>query len=606
MSYEWIRRRRLGLWYVFPELVAPWIQFKRGMLRVLWFFTHPVDEFFETIGEILAWPFVVLSTFFAWVSAGIGEFFDDLVRGVQALFRSLGRLPVWTGAAIAGSLGVILTTMLFFLSLIQFRPVPASISHASEAAPLPVVEQPEVLPDDSFDPFASTGAVLPEPAVWEPPPTARPTSELSVRWERLSLPPGWDSRRRFEVVSTETPAPGSPFDSFRHQAIRADGWTLTRTVRRRDVAHPSMPYVSRHGVRGVHVAPNWIAAAESVGPFQRVEPFRQPAVTVSRSAPTTAVSGGALTYELIVENQGAEPLDNVTIREVTSALDRVLDVDPPAGVEGEALVWNLAQLEPGEQRRLTIELKPDELGPITGGSTVHVTTSIAAVSRVSAPRPRPSVIIPEPSELMASTPPPQAEPPVEEPEASPPEIGMILPSFGEDSPPEAEPEPPESTLTFEPEPIDPPPAMLFPDPNERELTVMPARAVEEPEVALSPTPIDFKMQAPKLVSLDSPVPAVFEVRNPGSAELTDLVIQVRMTDELDHSRGRTLRHRIERISPGQVYRTRLTATAVGDGIARLSSTLTTADDVETTAEAAVKVGPSPPKAAPRYRIMCGP
>ena len=106
---------------------------------------------------------------------------------------------------------------------------------------------------------------------------------------------------------------------------------------------------------------------------------------------------------------------------------------------------------------------------------------------------------------------------------------------------------------------------------------------------------------------------MFEVRNPGETELTDLVIQVQMTDELNHDDGRFLQHRIASLSPGQVYRTRLTTTAVEDGIARFQSTLTAGSDLQSTAAASVEVreratDPAANRWRPSagYRIMCGP
>jgi hypothetical protein len=154
--------------------------------------------------------------------------------------------------------------------------------------------------------------------------------------------------------------------------------------------------------------------------------------------------------------------------------------------------------------------------------------------------------------------------------------------------------------------------VLLPVNDDRAFEVTPARAIEEPKSTTDSIPIDFEMRTPKLVSLNAPVPAVFEVRNPGSDRLSDLVIQVQMSDELHHEQGHVLRHRIASLSPGEVYRTRLTTTAVGNGTARLTSTLTSADDVHTNLEASVEIGKQPVKAAARRtavaprRFLCRP
>lgn len=624
MSYEWIRRRQrdLSFRYLFPEIAAPWIQCRRGMLRVLWFFTHPVDEFFETLGEIIAWPFVALATLFAWMSTGVREFFGDLLHGIVALFRSLGQLPVWTGSAIAGALGVILTTLLFYPPLIQFRPVTVSISSTAKTVsdrprqlPIP---QPEAHVDDAFDPFAGAGAApSPQPA-WRPEPSPPSLTDLSVHFERLSMPLGWDSRRRTDVVSTSTHLPPAHFGTAGESSFAADGWSLARRERTDD-PRQFIPYVSRLGVHSTHTAPRWVRVAEDVDPHSQVDSRRQPAVRISRSAPTTATAGGALKYELIVRNLGTEPLDNVTVREAVSALDRVLDVHPPASVIGDSLVWNITNLMPRAEHRLAIELWPDQLRPVTGGSTVQVTTGVAAVSRIAAPRPQPLIITPEPpEELMVITPPPQTEPPAQHQAPETQDFGLVLPSF-DDEPPPFEPQSPAPAPLFsldsEPAPFPRrPPGILPFAPGDDEPAITPASAIEESEIeAPEGVPIHFEMRTPKLVPRDAPVPAVFEIRNPGPAELTDLVIQVQMTNELRHERGSNLQHRIGRLAAGEVYRTRLTTTAVQDGTARLRSTLTSADDRESHVEATVEVGgrtPSRvslrPAASGSRRLTCAP
>src|SRR5690606_15581600 len=137
------------------ELVVPWIQFKRGALRVVWFFTHPIDEFIEDLGELIAWPFVALAKLSAWMLEGVREFFIDLFAGIEAFFRYLGRLPVWTGSAIAGALGIIMTVLLFFLQVASFEPVPLSAGLATTppSAEQPVW-QPQPMVETNFDAFA--------------------------------------------------------------------------------------------------------------------------------------------------------------------------------------------------------------------------------------------------------------------------------------------------------------------------------------------------------------------------------------------------------------------------------------------------------------------
>lgn len=596
MSYEWIRRRKryLSFRYLFPELVAPWIQLKRGILRLVWFITHPVDEFFEDLGELIAWPFVLMARFFSWLMAAIGEFLHDLVVGIEIFFRALGRLPVWTGGAIAGALGVVMTILLFLLQVTTFDPVPLSTAAAFDAtgktagpaAPQPV-PQAEPEPKDSFDIFAGSEPAAAEP--WRP--TPQQSASLSIELERLRVP--FDPRERVDVVSTVPQGRPARWSHF-ERVSAMNGWNQTRRERARHLLSFT-PYVRRQSVSSGRIAPSWVTTAASVSPFVQVQNRREPAVSIVRTAPESAQLGGPMTYELIVSNQGLEPLDSVTVHETVSAMDRVMNVQPPANVVNNMLVWNVTNLQPREQRTLTIELRPDQLVPVTGGSTVRVKTGIAAVSRVRQPVPQAPPITPAAAEeLNVWVPEPNPEP-ARTPNP-PPELSLILPTF-DDEPEPAPAQQPEPELTLAPRPARPP------KPAPAILPITPPEPVAEPTQSESAekrrttaegggVPIFFEMRTPKLAAIDHDVRTVFHIRNPGTHELTDLVILVEVTDELDHKKGRILEHRIARLAPGAVYQTRLTTTAVRGGLARVRSTLTSAEDLESTLEAEIDVGRS--------------
>lgn len=631
MSYEWIRRRKryLSFRYLFPEFVAPWIQMKRGLLRVMWFFTHPVDEFFDDLGELIAWPFVAFATGCVWVLEGIREFFKDLFWGVESFFNYLGRLPVWTGAAIAGTLGIIMTILLFFLQVASFDPVPLSTAAASTqlqvVEPVALMSRPDPAPvtgDAHFDPFAGQ-----QPAaapVWSPTIPQPASIGLALTVDRLSLPPGWDARQRISVVSQASPV--RPDQAWTHfeRLNAASGWSLTRIERARRLLNFT-PYVSRAGVRATQIAPSWVTTAASVSPYLPVDNRREPSVSITRTVPVSAAVGESLHYELLVSNFGEEPLDSVTVHEAVSAIDRVMDVDPPANVIDNTLVWNVTNLQPREQRRISIELRPDQLVPVSGGSTVRVKTGVAAVSYVSppsqpappiTPEPAPNLntFVPQPQFESQTLPPSLARPePAVQPEPPPQNIGMILPSFDDEPAPQAEPRSPSAEPSFT---FDPVPQQTEPEPSFEPLPARrpkPAPAImpllpEDPQPAVisqSPpreqrseatrdsngVPIFFEMRTPTLTTIDQSVAAVFEIRNPGQAELTNLVILVEVTEELNHQRGRILEHRVERLPPGGVYRTRLTTTAVRNGLARVRSRLTSAENLESTLEAEIEVAP---------------
>jgi hypothetical protein len=617
VSYEWIRRRKryLSFRYLFPELVAPWIQLKRGALRVVWFFTHPIDEFIEDLGELIAWPFVTLAKLCAWMLEGVRQFFVDLFSGIESFLRYLGRLPVWTASAIAGALGIIMTILLFFLQVASFEPVPLSAGAATQteqARPVVVVPadekpawRPQPLVDTNFDAFAGTPAPQPEPEPeqWRPdPPPAQAGIELELT--RLTLP--FAARERIDVVSLPPQADLSRAWNHFERMSAATGWSPTRGGAQGS-ARQFTPYVIRQPLRNVPLSAGAVRAGSSVSPFAQVQNNRQPAVSITRTAPSSASVGGALSYELLVRNQGLEPLDSVLVHERVSAIERVMNVEPPAHIVDDALVWRVHDLQPREERRLTIELRPDQLVPVAGGSIVQVKTAVAALSRVSAPLPQAPPITETPrEELNVFLPEPDPAPQRTQPEPLPePEgqFGLILPTFHDEPEPEPQVEP-EPELQFEPpaafEPVLPEAVAQEPAPAEPMLPLdRPAREKSAPATqwrervqtarGKGGVPIFFEMRTPRNVSVEKPVATVFEIRNPGAAPLTDLVILVEVTDELDHKKGRILEHRIEKLAPGGVYFTRLTTTAIRDGKARVRSTLTSAENLESRLEAEIEV-----------------
>jgi hypothetical protein len=619
VSYEWIRRRKryLSFRYLFPELVAPWIQLKRAALRVVWFFTHPIDEFIEDLGELIAWPFVTLAKLFAWMLEGVRQFVVDLFSGVETFLRYLGRLPVWTGSAIAGALGIIMTILLFFLQVASFEPVPLSAGAAAQTRQAkPLVNaadrvesawRPQPLVETNFDAFAGTPAPEPEPEPdqWRPtPPPARAGIDLEVT--RLSVP--FAARERIDVVSAPTQADLSRAWTHFERMSAATGWSPTRGGTQ-GTTPQFTPYVVRQPLRNVPLSLSAVRAGHSVSPFTQVQNNRQPAVSITRTAPSSSSVGSALTYELLVRNQGLEPLDSVLVHERVSAIERVMNVEPAAHLVDDALVWRVHDLQPREERRLTIEMRPDQLVPVAGGSIVQVKTAVAALSRVSAPLPQALPITQTPrEELNVFLPEAEPEPQLTQPEPLPepePQFGLILPTFHDEPEPEAAPESQtEPELQFEPpshsEPVLPEAVAQEPAPAEPMLPLdRPARETSAPASqwrervqtagGKGGVPIFFEMRTPRNVALEKAVATVFEIRNPGTAPLTKLVILVEVTDELDHTRGRILEHRIEKLAPGGVYFTRLTTTAVRDGKARVRSTLTSAEDLESTLEAEIEV-----------------
>ncbi len=564
-AYPWMKRhkRYLSFRYIFPELAAGWIAFKRFLLRVLWFFTHPIDEFLDDIRDAMLWPFAALNTLWRWMVIGTHEFFSDLLRGIEMAFGWMGGLPVWTGAAVSGVMGIILTILLFLLPAIN-PGVTASITALAQ----PQAEAANVAP--AFDPFQQSPA-QPEydpfedraPARHELPLSNfnRPLPELQMHLAQLAMPTGWNSRQQISVVSAASRVDLRDLKQRFDRTAVHDRWEQPRFDRGQRALHFT-PYASRVGVRSTSVAPSWVNPESVVEPLNQFSTQRHPHVVIEKSSPKNAPVGQPLQYGLTVRNVGEETLDNVRVREQLSNIQRVSNTRPPAKVVGEALVWDLAELRPGESRQLQIEMQPNSEVLLAHKSAVQVTTRVAAVSNVRVPRPEPQPVEPK-SETPAS----------------------VMPQFFDAPEPEPLPQPEAEAEPIDQEPI----PQIIPFEDEDEPEVLPQFEPEPVRIEEPVQPLSLEMFAPQAVASGGEVRTVFEVQNRGGAEMTDLILAVELTDELDHPNGHLLELKIPRIAAGDVFRTRLTTEAVKDGTATLSSRLTNSVVDSLTAQQEVRI-----------------
>ncbi len=618
----WMKRhkRYLSFRYIFPRVAAAGISFRRGLLRMGWFFTHSLDELLDDVRRVLRRLLAMMAQAWSGAVGTLSRFVKGLTGRIESGLHWFGRLPVWTGAAMAGIMGIVLTLLLFLLPAIQARPVPASIGSDVTSVPPAALsvtrnddvahfvadetdeaDEKNVTDDAQFDPFAPlpgdlTVEVLPqsrpEPEPFVPVPDQ---PELFASWSRLSMPLGWESGRRVDVVSFPKAIPKRDGWMAFAGSDPPDGWEPSQAVR--PSTNPDFsPYVPRGGNRLTSLTPRWITPEAAFGPASRVVGRRQPSVAVEKAAPQTAAVGQPFDYTLIVTNVGDEMLDSVQIRERVSAIDRVAGVEPSANVVGDSLVWDLTDLQPGERRRLQITIQADEPITLAQHTTVEVTSGVGALSEVRHPRPEPPLAEPESS--PEPTPPPtqvESEPASEQPRA-------VLPDFGAEPAESAPAE--EERLTGEPRPElmpwafdsanGPPPQQEEPSPQQEPLLPSDAPAATQLSEAVAPEApepevLAIEMSTPSAVAPGSDVRTFFVLRNRGETDLTNVVLAVELSDELQHRHGRTLELRLDRLAAGETYRTRLTTRAVQDGNARISSRVRCPDSREQTTERDVRI-----------------
>lgn len=166
---------------------AIWYQFLRFLLRVRWWGR-----------DVVTWCRDAIS----WCRDALPRIRDLAIAGSLHVWEFVQRpvrvAPTWTLGAIAGTLGVMLTVLLFLFPGEQ--PAVARTLAAEEQAEQPQTPEedelptPEPIPEPKIVETSRPMPVLepePEPARG-PIPTPIAMPRIEVDWLRTQMPPGWD------------------------------------------------------------------------------------------------------------------------------------------------------------------------------------------------------------------------------------------------------------------------------------------------------------------------------------------------------------------------------------------------------------------------------
>ncbi len=88
-----------------------------------------------------------------------------------------------------------------------------------------------------------------------------------------------------------------------------------------------------------------------------VDVVARPSLSLEKSVEADPIPGGRVIYTIVVENDGAAPLDDVEVRDPLPAEMTFVGSRPGAGSENGALLWRLGRLEPGQFRTLRVEAR---------------------------------------------------------------------------------------------------------------------------------------------------------------------------------------------------------------------------------------------------------
>ncbi len=136
----------------------------------------------------------------------------------------------------------------------------------------------------------------------------------------------------------------------------------------------------------------------------RLEGTQTPSLAVEKQAPREIQLNQPAEFRIIVRNTGRVPASDVRVFDSVPAGTRLISSDPRHESAGtpDGLMWPLGDLQPGDEKTITLQLKPERPGEI--GSVAHVTFATQASMRTRVTQPKISVEHTAPAQVMIGEP----------------------------------------------------------------------------------------------------------------------------------------------------------------------------------------------------------
>jgi len=129
-----------------------------------------------------------------------------------------------------------------------------------------------------------------------------------------------------------------------------------------------------------------VAARTSDAPGDReLEGVQAPALTVEMLSPREVQVNREAEFAIVVRNVGRAMAQDVRVFDEIPAGTEFLNAAPKANRSGQRLDWKIGELRPGQEKRITLQLKPTRPGEI--GSVAHVTFATQATMRTRVTKP---------------------------------------------------------------------------------------------------------------------------------------------------------------------------------------------------------------------------
>ena len=132
---------------------------------------------------------------------------------------------------------------------------------------------------------------------------------------------------------------------------------------------------------------------------------QEPRLSIEKLAPSQGVLGQPVVYSIVIKNIGNSPAQQVTVEDRIPRGSRLVGTAPQAEMIEKRLVWRkIGTLQPGDERKISIKVIPEEEGPIGSVAKVSFITEIAAEITVFAPQLKLAVTAPSEAKVGQTIP----------------------------------------------------------------------------------------------------------------------------------------------------------------------------------------------------------
>lgn len=517
---------------------------------------------------------------------------EELERVLIDFWHNLYYSPAWLFVAISGSVGIVLTILLFIslsrelMARAEGRTAAPRIDFAELDDERPVRWDTRLCLDDStvasvqYDADFAFGRSLPPLRV------SRPVERLPVR-EPVAVAPSAPAEPRVipprleplveilrqpqePVVRPEILAARSELAELNLRDVTRDpdGWDRGR--RRAPTVETTAEPTPYAGDPELNVA---LDEEDDVWSDLTAWPNRADvALRIELHTPERAAVGQAGQSRVVIRNDGDDTVHRIQLSETLPLLPLVTGAHPEARVRDNLLDREFRRLRSGRERNLDLSWFARSRGDHQHEARVLAEAVVSATVVVEAGR-DPITTIPEPV---------PEDPPVEAPiEPEPPRVRF----------PRREPIPDRPPV---PAPAESAPIEEEPDPAP--VAAPPPTTVRIPPRRRAPVPaIACRVKSTPTVSLHQVVELQVEVQNTGETPLHNVRIWADVPKALKHRHGEKLEYPVGKLEPGQVHHSVLRV--VGEQAGAAVAAFRVISDENIRADATGKVAVTAPKLA---------